>query len=318
MNTMQLECFLAVAESLNFARAAEKLHITQPAVTHQIHTLETELNARLFRRTTRTVELTDAGFSFIHDAKDIVNMSYAARAKLSSQPEDRILPFYIGCTGPFIYSILPNPLRELCSRFPKLHPSVKLLPYQVLQGQLQEEFLHIMFGFLEESLRKKTGTFVQLDKVPAMCVTLPDHPLARKTALVLNDLKSGPMIVCDPHHTSPTLSSVTASILGLRPHSDVYFCDTPSCAEALIKAGLGFAILPDLISIRNPELCYTPVKGLPVLSFGLYYKRMQTHPAIKDFVGIMKQEFTAIHHSQLENHAQNACEITSGNNTGGS
>lgn len=58
MNTVQLECYMAVAENLNFARAAEQLHITQPAVTHQINSLETELDVKLFKRTTRTVELT--------------------------------------------------------------------------------------------------------------------------------------------------------------------------------------------------------------------------------------------------------------------
>ena len=58
MNTVQLECFLAVADNLSFARAAEQLHITQPAVTHQISSLENELNVKLFRRTTRTVALT--------------------------------------------------------------------------------------------------------------------------------------------------------------------------------------------------------------------------------------------------------------------
>ena len=58
MNTTQLECFLAVAEHLNFARASEDLHITQPAVTHQINSLENEFNVKFFRRTTRSVELT--------------------------------------------------------------------------------------------------------------------------------------------------------------------------------------------------------------------------------------------------------------------
>lgn len=48
MNTTQLLCFLTVAETLNFARAAEQLHVTQPAVTQQIHSLETELNLHLF------------------------------------------------------------------------------------------------------------------------------------------------------------------------------------------------------------------------------------------------------------------------------
>ena len=57
MNVFQMECFLAVAENLNFARAAEQLHVTQPAVTQQIHALERELNVKLFTRTTRTVHL---------------------------------------------------------------------------------------------------------------------------------------------------------------------------------------------------------------------------------------------------------------------
>ena len=72
MNEFQLSCFLAVADCLNFARAAEQLHVTQPAVTQQIHSLEKELNTQLFKRTTRTVKLTEAGFLFLEDARHIV------------------------------------------------------------------------------------------------------------------------------------------------------------------------------------------------------------------------------------------------------
>ena len=58
MNTIQLECFLSVAEHLNFSRASEELKITQPAVSHQIRSLEEELDVRLFRRTSKSVSLT--------------------------------------------------------------------------------------------------------------------------------------------------------------------------------------------------------------------------------------------------------------------
>ena len=64
MNTQQLETFVQVAENLNFARAASILHITQPAVTHQIVSLEGELDAKLFIRTTRSVKLTPEGGVF--------------------------------------------------------------------------------------------------------------------------------------------------------------------------------------------------------------------------------------------------------------
>ena len=79
MNTQQLECFIQVAENLNFARAAKELHITQPAVSRQINALEAELGAKLFNRTTRTVSLTPIGSRFLADAGDILNkMKYAA------------------------------------------------------------------------------------------------------------------------------------------------------------------------------------------------------------------------------------------------
>lgn len=65
MNTVQLECFLAVAEYLNFSKAADFLKITQPAVSHQITSLEDELGTRLFVRTSKNVNLTEAGLMFM-------------------------------------------------------------------------------------------------------------------------------------------------------------------------------------------------------------------------------------------------------------
>lgn len=96
MNTMQLACFLAVAETLSFARAAEQLHVTQPAVTQQIHSLESELNTQLFRRTTRTVELTQAGLIFLGDAKLMLEISERARLRAEHAVEDLRQPFVIG------------------------------------------------------------------------------------------------------------------------------------------------------------------------------------------------------------------------------
>lgn len=58
MNTIQLECFLAVVDSLNFTKAAEAVQLTQPAISHQIQTLENELGTPLFLRTSKRVELT--------------------------------------------------------------------------------------------------------------------------------------------------------------------------------------------------------------------------------------------------------------------
>ena len=65
MNTVQLECFVTVAEYLNFSKASQVLKITQPAVTHQIQALEKELGTKLFLRTSKTVTLTREGVQFL-------------------------------------------------------------------------------------------------------------------------------------------------------------------------------------------------------------------------------------------------------------
>lgn len=65
MNTVQLECFIEVSQTLNFSRAAQNLKMTQPAVSHQINSLEAELGTKLFNRTSKSVELTRDGIRFI-------------------------------------------------------------------------------------------------------------------------------------------------------------------------------------------------------------------------------------------------------------
>ena len=69
MNTIQLQCFVAVAEHLNFSRASEDLKMTQPAVSHQIRSLEDELEVKLFNRTSKSVALTQEGILFLADAQ---------------------------------------------------------------------------------------------------------------------------------------------------------------------------------------------------------------------------------------------------------
>ena len=88
MTIFQMECFVAVAENLSFARAAEQLHVTQPAVTQQIHALEKELNVRLLNRSTRSVKLTEEGKIFLQDAKQVVEVSERARKRFEN-PDSR-------------------------------------------------------------------------------------------------------------------------------------------------------------------------------------------------------------------------------------
>ena len=81
MNTTQLECFMEVANFLNFSRAAEHLRITQPAVSHQITALEDELGVKLFQRTSKSVRLTKEGYLFTQYAGEILKEMHGAFVK---------------------------------------------------------------------------------------------------------------------------------------------------------------------------------------------------------------------------------------------
>ena len=96
MNTVQLECFLAVAEYLNFSKAADSLKITQPAVSHQITSLENELGSRLFIRTSKNVSLTEAGLMFIEDASSIIKIASKAKNRLGAGSRNLLFLIKIG------------------------------------------------------------------------------------------------------------------------------------------------------------------------------------------------------------------------------
>ena len=96
MNTFQLSCFLAVAEYLSFAQAAQALHVTHPAVSQQIQSLEKELNVKLFQRTTRSVRMTEEGKAFWRDAQQIVALSDRAKKRFESAIEGNIETLAIG------------------------------------------------------------------------------------------------------------------------------------------------------------------------------------------------------------------------------
>lgn len=292
MNTVQLECFLAVSEHLNFARAAETLNITQPAVTHQINSLEAELSTQLFHRTTRSVELTDAGALFIGDARNILSLTNAAKMRLMHKPKEEELPFFIGCHTASELQILPELIRKTKERFPNLHPILRSAPLPVMKNNLADGSLDILFGYKEKNARRQPGLYTELIKAsPALAVPVW-HPLATREKVSAEDLKEGCVILCDPRLNPAALTELQHLLAGTRPSSDVYFCEQLESALTLIKAGVGFTLLPDIPQMRDSALRYVPFEGNVEYSFGLYYKSLKNHPALGTFVKLAREMFS--------------------------
>ncbi|MEY8390324.1 LysR family transcriptional regulator [Lachnospiraceae bacterium] len=290
MNTFQLTCFVTVSQTLNFARAAEELNITQPAVTHQIHSLESELDTKLFRRTTRTVELTTDGFLFLDDAKKMLAISDRAKARLINHEQHDEQIFSIGSYNYAALLLLPDILRSMRADYPNIHPRLQIVPPSISNRLLDEDQIDVFLGFQDIVNPKFNGVYKELQKVPILCICLKDHPLAKQKSVHINDLRQEILLLESPFIGPSNLSELRSSILKERTASDFRICDSPEAAAILVKAGYGIAIQTGLSIPTDDSLTCIPVEGLPMLSVGAYYKTLKGNPMLKRFLELLKQQ----------------------------
>ena len=285
MNTIQLECFLAVAEHLNFSKASQALKLTQPAVSHQIQTLEEELGVKLFIRTSRNVELTQEGILFMPDADLILKTALSARERLGKH--EHFIPFDLGCHNHLELNLLPPILKKLAEEFPLLRPSMHLVPFPSLLGRVENSQLLAALGTKEEQ-KKSSLSFRKLCSAPIACICSPDHPLAAYPSLVRSQL-TGNFIACSPRQIPDSVFTEHSQILIHLPPENRYLTDSIESALTMAKACFGYTLYPDIPSAREPGLCYIPVTDLPKVSFGVYFRHNHDHPVLKRFIALMPQ-----------------------------
>lgn len=294
MNDFQLQCFLAVADNLNFAKAAQQLNISQPAVTHQIRALEQELNVKLFRRTTRTVTITQAGLIFLHDAQMITNIAAMAKKRLAEPSANERQFLAIGCHSQHELQLLPEVLRGLLEACPAFCPVFKVLPFKHLYNLLAEETVDVIIAFRERAVKKAPGFYKELAKVPLMSIMSTGHPLAGLQALTAADLATERLIVLEPQQCPDNLTSALYEITRDKTAADLYFCDSISAGTAMAKAGFGVALFPELAGLQDRELAYVPLAGIEPFSYGAYYKSLAGRPLLKLFLQLCREKICLV------------------------
>ena len=180
MNTFQLECFLAVAENLSFARAAQQLHITQPAVTQQIKALEKELNAKLFARSTRSVKLTREGAVFLYDSRHILSIARRMTDRFAAAESSTMKFLSVGCYNYICLFLMIPVMESLKAQFPMLHPRLPVLPFNHIYRLLDDEELDAVVAFREDSSVRVRAAYQELTQTPLVCLCPPDSPLAQR------------------------------------------------------------------------------------------------------------------------------------------
>lgn len=281
MHTAQLRCFLTVADTLNFARAAEQLHITQPAVTQQIKALEKELGVRLFHRSTHSVRLTEEGLLFVADAIQMVAVEDRAKRRFAGHSAETFETLAVGCIHAQALPLLTAPLARMRPAHPALRPVLHIVPFQHIYRLLDEGSLDAVAAF--EDPAGAAFHYQELLRAPMVCVCPEGHPLAAHAAVTPEDLQTVPLVLPTPAQVPPAVRQQQEALLGERPPTGLYICDTMDAVPVLVAAGYGVSVLPSLLA-APPGVAQRPLEGGAPVSFGLYYKSLKDRPLLRDFL----------------------------------
>lgn len=292
MNTFQLSCFLAVANTLSFARAAEKMHISQPAISHQIQSLETELNVQLFRRTTRLVEITPEGESFLPDAQSMVAIAAQAKLRFQNPEEKPIEKLSIGCGSYNQLCLLSESLDELGKLYPNLHPHLFVFPHDQLFQLLENGSADVIFDIHDGTRNDRDLTYREFRKSPIACVCQRGHPLAAADSVSMGDLNGQPLIFCNPINLVPEVAKLQWKLAEGRSPGELHFCASVEAAVVLAGAGFGIAVLPKFLVPGEPHLAVLNLCDAPELSYGIFYKPYPGDDMLKKFIQIAKRRLS--------------------------
>ena len=254
MELRHLRYFLAVAEELNFTRAAKRLNIAQPPLTQQIKALEAEMGVALFDRSGYRVELTDAGRSFVPQVArilaDVRNaVLIAKRAAVGEVGHVRI---------GFTESASFNPLvtatfRNYRVAYPDVEVSLEESPSTVLATALREG--RIDAAFVRPPLRTAEGIDLHMIDEEQMVVALASaHPLAQRADLEIRDLADETFVLY-PRTERPGLADTVIAACekaGFSPKVKQY---TPQLSSTinLVAASLGVSIVPGSMRGLQPQ-----------------------------------------------------------------
>jgi DNA-binding transcriptional LysR family regulator len=285
MELRQLQYFIAVAEELNFSRAAERVKITQPPLSLQIQNLEKELDIVLFYRNKRQVKLTDAGKLFYTEVCKIFNHLERAVEDAKRTQHGEIGTIRVGFVGSATYDILPSILRE----FRNLYSEVQVHLFE-MSTPMQLEALHegeIDIGVLRPPVNDEIVHTEIVSTVPCVLAVPKQHPLLKIKNVSLSDLKTYPFVML----SRKTWSNLYDEILGL--------CNPIIQQEALefqtviglVAAKLGIAVVPQsAVNLHTQDVVYLDLDDqLPVASMGIAWRQKDQSPLVQSFIQLARE-----------------------------
>jgi len=282
LDLRKLRYFVAVAEELNFRRAAARLHIAQPVLSRQIRALETELHAVLLDRTQQSVELTKAGRQLLDDAGPLLTRADAVRRRVAVTARG---------PGTFTVGFMPGitvtaAVRAFATRHPDLTIDLTRTSWEdqtqaVRDGRVDVSYVRLPVDQVGLKL-------VRLFSDPRVAAVSADHRLAGKESVAITDLLDDDLLQ-DPNAVPEWRDAAPELRRGSRRTRQIM----ASVEEKLehVAAGHGIAVLPQSIAnfYTRPDVVYLDIDDFAPNYVCLAWDAARRSPLLPEFADIAAQ-----------------------------
>jgi DNA-binding transcriptional LysR family regulator len=260
MDFNQVRYFLAVSDTLNFTRAAQQCHVSQPALTQAIKRLESELGGELIHRDGRYTELTALGKTLRGHFQQIDRTRQLVRATAKSVTSGEVAELNIG----LMCTIGPIALSEMLNQFQAEHPMVSLVFHDVTPSSIEDLLLS---GAIDGAICSRRGSanrqlrYIELFEEPIVVAFAQDHPFSELDAVPLQ-------AVADYRYVDRLHCEFRGDFLKLCADADLdldvaFRSQREDWIQSLIRDGIGVSVIPRF-SLLRPALDYRPICDPPL------------------------------------------------------
>lgn len=288
MDLANLNAFIAVAETRSFSLAAERLHLTQPAVSKRIAALEAQLDVRLFDRLGRDVSLTEAGRALLPRAYQILNVLDDTRRALTNLNGDIGGRLSLATSHHIGLHRLPPLLRAFTRAHPQVSLDIRFLDSEVAY----DEVLHGRAELAVITLAPLTAEPVLAVKVwddPLDFVVAPEHPLASKADITLADVAGHPAVFPGGNTFTHHIAQRLFEREGLTPNitMSTNYMET---IKMMVSIGIAWSVLPR--RMLDEQVVSLPLPGVQLtreLGYILHRERTLSNAA-RAFMALLDAE----------------------------
>lgn len=302
----QLRIFDSVARHLNITHAASELHMSQPAVTHQLKLLEQRYGKQFYRKTGQGIVLTETGLSFLAAVKPILNEVANFEKKFDFRFDQKRGSLKVGGTHSLCATVLPEVIVEFKQSHPEVHFALETNYSQVIEQRILTEGVDL--ALITHPSYDPNLVVETCQKLEVIAFASASSPLRGKKMTLL-ELAQVPLVIKKDSKIFKELRD-----LGYKPTIAVE-CEASDAVQAAVQKGMGVGILVgDSVKsgIESGTLIKLDVSGLKEVvleSFIVYDKRRPLSPIAKEFLELLRNR-KLLRHSQK--HRGHHLEIEAG------